>query len=481
MGTLLFDADGDGDLDLYVASGSNEFGENSEYYQDKLYLNDGKGNFEWQPQALPSMRSSTSCVTAADYDQDGDLDLFVGGRLNPVQYSFPGNSYLLRNDTPQPPLGRVSFTDVTDEVAPGLRNAGMITAALWTDFNQDNLIDLIVVGEFMPVQFFQNVDGIYKDVNNTTALLATHGWWNSIQGADFDKDGDIDYVVGNVGRNSRYQPTPAQPVSVYAADFDNNGSIDPLFTYYIGGQEYPVHSRDDLLNQMVGLRQKFTRYAAYANARLTDIIPTDVLAKSRVAQATCFESSYLENLGNGRFNRKALPIEAQIAPVFGMLCEDFDGDQKVDILLVGNSYAPEVVSGRYDASIGLLLKGDGTGNFQPVSHTQSGFFVDGDAKGLTLLNGEDGKPLLIATQNNAPLRVFNVLNYSDERSQPIRPKVTDAYAVFSFADGTQQKKELYYGASYLSQSSRILEVPEKVTSVRMYDFAGKSRIVYENK
>jgi hypothetical protein len=287
--------------------------------------------------------------------------------------------------------------------------------------------------------------------------------------------------VGNLGRNSRYQPSSKQPVSVYAADFDNNGSIDPILTYYLGGQEYPVHSRDDLLNQMVGLRQKFTRYATYAHAQLMDIISGEALSQAKVVRATCFESSYLENLGKGRFKRKALPIEAQIAPIFGILCEDFDGDHNADILMVGNSYATEVVAGRYDASVGLLLKGDGQGNFQPVLHAQSGFFVDGDAKGLAFLNGKDNKPLVIATQNDAALRVFDVSDFSGKLSQFIQPESTDVYAEFTFADGSRKVKELYYGASYLSQSSRVLLIPEEVMMVKMRDYAGKNRMVYDKK
>lgn len=240
---LFFDADGDGDLDLYVAAGSSEFPSGSEYLQDRLYLNDGSGSFRRAEEALPKLATSTSTVTAADYDRDGDLDLFVGDRLVPGRYPKPPRNYLLRND-------EGTFADVTQSIAPGLRRAGMVTSALWTDFDTGGCVDLIAVGEFMSIRFFKNMGDRLRDVTGQTGLPSTSGWWNSITGADVDRDGDTDYVVGNLGLNTRYEASPSEPVSLYAGDFDPNQHINPVLTHFVQGKEVPIPRRDKLLEQL---------------------------------------------------------------------------------------------------------------------------------------------------------------------------------------------------------------------------------------
>ena len=462
MGALLFDADQDGDLDLYVVSGGNEFAPHAPYYQDRLYLNNGQGEFSLQSQALPQNTASGSCVIAADFDQDGDLDLFVGGRLSPQQYPDPGESQLLENRN-----GR--FVDVTEEKAPGLKNIGMVSAALWTDFNNDHQIDLMLVGEWMPVTVFENQQGQFRDVTSSLGLMQTCGWWNSLQAADFDGDGDTDYVLGNLGRNSRYKTSAENPLQVHVYDFDQDGRQDAVLSYVQQGKRYPVHPRDDMLQQMISLKKKFPLYADYARASLKDLFSSETLAKAKVMSCQTFQSSYLENTGAQGWHLRPLPMEAQFAPVYGMAASDYDGDGLTDLLLTGNSYANEVLSGRYDAMHGLFLKGDGQGNFHPQTN---GFFVAGDAKSLAEIITDQKQPLLLAACNDDSLKVVQASPFP---TIPVPVKKEDAFALITYPDGRTTKQEFYYGAGYLSQSSRFLYVPQAVKEVVIFDFEGNSR------
>ena len=466
MGALFFDADNDGDLDLYVASGSNEFPEGSPYFQDRLYLGDGRGGFALAPEALPDLRTSTATVLAADYDQDGDLDLFVGGRLKSSAYPMPGRSYLLRNEGG-------TFSDVTRALAPGLQQIGMVTSGLWTDFNTDGRVDLIVAGEFMPFRFFENAGNRFNDVTGQTGLEHTEGWWNSIVGGDFDRDGDTDYVAGNLGLNTRFQASPTEPVTVYAKSFDFDGIIDPVLTHYVQGKEYPVASWDNFIRQLPRKSLQFATYESYGKATFTDLFTPKERENAPAMHATRFESSYIENLGGGRFALRPLPGPAQLAPLFGLVIDDVDRDGNLDILAVGNSYAPDVITGRHDALIGLYLRGDGQEYFEAVPHQESGFFVDGDAKALVRLYREDGTPLYVASQNNDLLRAFAHRNAVPAKT--VTPASLDAYALVMFADGTTQRQELYYGTGYLSQSSRRFWVPAEAVEITFYTSDGTAR------
>jgi hypothetical protein len=433
---LFFDADGDGDLDLYVASGSNEFRSGSHYLQDRLYLNDGTGAFSRAPEALPPLATSSSVVMAADYDADGDFDLFVGGRLRANSYPQPGRSYLLNNEGG-------TFGDVTQSVAPALQDIGMVTSALWTDFNTDGQMDLIVVGEFMSIRFFANDGGRLRDVTDQTGLSHTTGWWTSITGGDFDRDGDTDYVVGNLGLNTRYEASAAEPVSIYAGDFDRNGHIDPVLAHYVDGTEVPVPRRDRLLTQLPMLRQQFPDYESYATATISDLLSEQQRTDATVLRATRFASSYLENQGNGDFDIRALPPRAQFAPLYGLLATDVTGDGHLDVLAVGNSYAPDVITGRHDALPGLLLRGDGRGQFEAVSHRESGFFVDGDAKALVRLHDETDTPMYMATQNDDSTEVFRA--GPDRPPTLVSPTPLETTAEIVFPDSTVQRRDGYYG------------------------------------
>lgn len=472
QGALFFDADGDGDLDLYVVSGGNEFNPFTATYQDRLYRNDGSGPdgfplLRLDAAALPAINASGSSVTAADYDGDGDLDLFVGGRLVPGRYPLPAQSYLLRNDGDR-------FSDVTATVCPALVEAGLVSTALWTDYDGDGKTDLMLAGEWMTIRLFRNNGKQFTEETDASGLANASGWWNSLSGGDFDNDGDMDYVAGNGGLNSRYKASEAEPVRLFAKDFDGNGSLDPLLSHYIGGQPYLAHSRDALTHQMVSWRKRFPHYADYADASLSDILSEKDQQGAYILQATYLASSYLENLGEGRFKMHSLPMEAQFAPVFGTQVLDLDYDGNLDLLLTGNSYATEFVAGWYDASFGQVLKGDGKGHFTPFTATQTGFLVEGDAKSLSVVTTPEGRSLLLAAVNSGHSKAFLPLA-TPARLLRLRP--TDAWAEITLRDGRKRRQEFYYGSGYLSQSSRTLALSDEVKDITIGDYAGGKRVV----
>ena len=404
-GSLLFDADGDQDLDLYVVSGGTAYPKGSQRYQDRLYLNDGQGAFSPAPQALPKLTASGSVVAASDYDHDGDLDLFVGGRIVPGEYPLPPRSYLLRNDRRAD--GTTKFTDVTDEVVPALAKAGLVTAVLWTDYDSDGWEDLLVAGEFMPLRVFHNDSGTLKETTEETGLPPTHGWWNSLAAGDFDADGDTDYLAGNLGLNSRYRATPDEPLCIYASDYDKNGSLDPVMCYYVQGENYLAHARDEINAQINPMRARFTTYAAYARVPFSEAFLPEELQAAYVVRSERFTSSYLKNTGNGTFTIQDLPTEAQVAPVKDIAVGDYNNDGQLDALLVGNDYTADVATGRYDASEGLYLQGNGQGGFEPIGAQSSGFWVKGDARSIVSLTLADGQPLWIVGSNSDSLRAFS--------------------------------------------------------------------------
>lgn len=425
-GLLLFDADGDGDLDLYAAHGGNEAPAGTAFYQHRFYTNDGRGNFTYAPTAIPGIMASGGCVTAADFDGDGDLDLFVGGRHRPGQWTAPGESFLLQNNAGQ-------FSDATDRLAPGLKYTGMVCSALWTDFDQDGKRDLVVVGEWMAPQFWKNTGAQLINISTQTGLHQHSGWWNSITGGDFDNDGDTDYALGNLGRNNRFGASPAQPVRAYASDFDQNGSQEAVMTYYIENKEYPYVMRDQLISHMIVMRRRFQRYADYGAAGFDQVIPAGNRAGMQLFQVEEPASGWLENRGGGHFSFHPFPNIAQVAPVFGLTTGDFDGDGNLDLLLTGNSYASDAQIGRYDASQGLVLLGNGRGGWLARQPAQSGFLADGDQKALVHLRAGK-RTIWVASANNGPLRVFASKN-------------TTTYQV------PARRKEVYTGDGYLSQSA----------------------------
>jgi hypothetical protein len=476
-GVLLFDADGDGDLDLYIASGGFQEAGNTDSYQDRFYLNDGKGNFKEDPAALPQNYTSKFCVRAIDYDKDGDLDLFVSGRVDPGNYPKPVSSFILRNDSEN---GHVKFTDVTETVASALKNIGMVSDALFTDFNNDGWPDLVLTGEWMPVTFLENIKGTFKNVTSSTGIENKTGWWNTIASGDFDNDGDMDYIVGNLGKNSFFQASETHPVKVLAKDFDNNGSFDVVISAFLPVsesdttlKEFPVESRDDILRQLPQLRKKYPDYKSFATASMDSIFPKPERAGALELSANYFSSALIKNEGKSRFTVIPLHFQAQISALNGMLVNDFDGDGDPDVLINGNDYGTEPILGRYDALNGLLLKGDGKCNFTPLSIVESGLFIPGNGKALVQLKGRQGAVLVAASQNKGPLKIFK-LN-KNEKILSLQP--LDESVMIYYKDGKKQKREIGYGASFLSQSSRFITLTNNVRSVEITDNKGNKRKV----
>ncbi|HMG90535.1 MAG TPA: FG-GAP-like repeat-containing protein, partial [Chryseolinea sp.] len=466
-GVLLFDADNDNDLDLYAVSGGTEKVKESDHYQDQLYINDGHGAFAVAKDALPQIRQSGSCVVAGDYDRDGDLDLFVGGRIIPKEYPMPAGSFLLRNDSKN---GVSKFTDITAEV-DDLGGIGLVCSALWSDYDNDGWLDLIIVGEFMRVTFFHNDKGTLSNVTDDTGLEHTSGWWNSLVAGDFDADGDMDYVAGNQGLNSHFHATADEPLCIYTSDYNKDGRLDPVMSYYVQGQKYVGHSRDNIIDQINSFRGRFRTYTDYANATFEEMFLPEELDEAYEICSDRFESSYIENLGKGKFRISALPLIAQISSVYGTTTGDYDDDGNLDVLLVGNSYAPEISSGRDDASIGLFLQGDGKGNFKPIDVSKTGFFADRDAKGFAALMLPDGRELMIVANNDSPMQTYVTRNSGSYYSAV----PADAYALITLKDGRQRKHEFYFGSTYLSNSSRGVKIPAGVKDVVVFDTHGKSR------
>jgi hypothetical protein len=474
-GILLFDADMDGDLDLYIASGGFENGTNSPFYHDHLYINDGKGNFKEQPDAFPANYTSKFCVRAADYDKDGDLDLFIAGRVDPWNYPKPVTSIILRNDSKP---GNIKFTDVTNEVAPDLKNIGLVCDALFTDFDNDGWTDMVLAGEWMPVTMLKNVNGIYKNITPESGTAHETGWWNTITSGDYDNDGDIDYIVGNMGLNSFYSASDKYPVEIYAADFDNNGSFDAFPSIWLPTsqqdttmKQYPVNQRDDVVKQMIGMRSKFQNYKSFAMATIDKLFSPEQMKKALIRKAVNFKSSLCRNDGNGHFTLIPLPMQAQISVLNGMITDDFDGDGNLDVLINGNDWGTEVSVGRYDALNGLLLKGNGKGNFTPETITESGIYIPGNGKALAALRGTGGRYLVAASQNRGPLKIFELKKKSE--LIPLLPD--DIAAELTFKDGTSRRQEFYYGSSFLSQSARFFNPGDSTKSLVIYNNSGKTR------
>ena len=398
---LFFDADGDGDQDLYVASGGSEFPSSSSALLDRLYLNDGQGNLTKSQQLLPTSRfESTACVRAADYDGDGDQDLFVGMRLRPFLYGVPTNGYILQND------GKGNLQNVTESVAPSLTEVGMITAARWVDYDQDQDPDLIVAGDWMPVRVFENTGGNFTDKTKEAGLAHTQGFWNCLEVADLDQDGDLDLIAGNLGRNTRLKATENQPVIMDVNDFDRNGKAEQIISTYQHDSLYPLTLRNDLVKQIPSLKKKYLRYDAYQGQTIEDIFAPEQRRNTVRSEVRTTQSAVFINQGNGKFAVQALPTEAQFSPIYSILADDFNQDGHVDLLLGGNFYRSKPEIGIYDASYGLLLEGDGQNHFEV--NNRSGFFVKGEIRDMVLLRTKEDNLVLVA-KNNAPMQVFKNL------------------------------------------------------------------------
>jgi hypothetical protein len=398
MGALFFDADGDRDMDLYVVSGGNEFEKTDPALKDRLYINRGKGNFVKSENNLPDFTSSGSVVKAADYDNDGDQDIFVAGRILPNEYPYAPKSYLLNNN------GKGVFKEVTQSSANGLQNIGMVSDALWTDFNGDNQLDLMLVGEWMPITLFENQNGVFKNITEEVGFKDSNGWWNTITSGDFDKDGDMDYVAGNFGLNSQLKTSLEHPISIYAKDYDKNGSVDPILSCYDEGKNYPVFSKDDIQQQLTILKNRFVKYKEYADLTIDQVFTPEELEGSKVLYAKTFETSYMENLGNGQFKITALPIETQFSPIYGLTTGDFNQDGNLDVIMGGNFTASRVKFGHYDAIKGICLLGDGSGGFTHLDASASGLMVSGEVRDIQKISlANRGEHLIFSRNNDSPV------------------------------------------------------------------------------
>ena len=474
-GILLFDANGDNFPDIYITGSGYNASTGSPVYQDRLYINDGKGQFKLANNALPVCHTSKLCVRAFDYNNDGKIDLFVAGRVDPWRYPEPVNSYIFRNDSKN---GIIKFIDVTAEVAPALKKIGLVSDVLFTDFDNDGKTDLILCGEWMPLTFLKNIGGKFINVTAKTGSANKTGWWNSIVAGDFRHTGRMDYIVGNLGLNSLYKSSDKYPIFITAGDFDLDGRFDAFPSLFLPGKggvkhEYPANVRDDAFKQMTSLRKKFTNYHSYAEATMEDLLSEDQMRTALRLKATELRSSYYRNDGNGKFTVIPLPIEAQVSALNGMVADDFDGDGNLDLVINGNDFGTDVSIGRYDALNGLFLKGNGKGGFTPVSILKSGIYLPGDGKALVKLCGAGNKYLLAASEHTGPLRVFGL----NGQYSIIKLNSLDQTAFITNKDASFTKQEFYSGSSFLSQSSKFIIINNKVAQVIIKNSLGKTKIL----
>jgi hypothetical protein len=403
VASQFFDCDNDGDLDLYIVSGGNEFAYDSKEYQDRLYINDGRGNFFKAIEAIPNRTGSGSCIAAADFDQDGDLDLFVGAWTLPGSYPKCSPSRILKNESKK---NKPLFIDVTEQLNPALKETGVLHDAKWSDYDNDGLVDLIIAGDWMPIRVFKNEKTKFTDVTEKLSLNKTNGFWSTLSPVDIDGDGDVDYIAGNLGLNSELKASVDQPLKMYVADFDRDNKMDPIICSYIQGVSCPLATRDELQSQILPMRKKFIRYSQYADATIEKILDSTQLKNADLKEIYTLQSSVLENVGNGKFKIRPLPQEVQFAPVESIVVKDFDGDKINDLLVTGNFYSYRAEYGPFDASIGLILIGDGKGNFTPMDRSKSGVLIQGDVRDVAMIKTPT-RDLFVVSKNNGPVQILS--------------------------------------------------------------------------
>ena len=407
MQSILFDADGDKDLDLLIVSGSSEFEITSSYYMPRLYLNDGKGNFTLDNTAFsPLIRTPGKCIAIADMDGDGAMDIFIGGRVALGNFPLPPRSYILKNE-------HGKFKDVTTMVCPALENPGLINAAAWIDIDNDKKPDLVLAGDWMPIRIFKNNGQTLSEITTPNGINNLPGFWRSLAITDVDNDGDMDVIAGNLGLNNPFHINAQQPAQLIAKDFDNNGVIEPIFCYYIKDNtgKYQLSagiSRDEWATQMPSIKKKFDNNTLYAKAPMDGIFTKAMMDSSTILTCNETRSGYFENMGNGQFNFHPFSMMAQIAPINSIICTDVNADKNVDIIIAGNEYQTQASAGRFDASYGLVLMGNGKGLFSPQSPVKSGLILDGDVKDLKLITAKK-HAILLAAINDEKMKAFFII------------------------------------------------------------------------
>ncbi|MEY4627742.1 MAG: hypothetical protein RLZZ595_68 [Bacteroidota bacterium] len=475
MGLLLFDADGDGDNDLYVVRGSYQHDPGSSLYQDIICENDGKGNFKVIENGLPVITASGQNVKASDIDGDGDLDLFIGGRVDPKSYPKAGQSYLLRNDSKN---NKIQFTDITQSWSPELSKIGMVSDALWTDADQDGRPDLLLACEWSALILLKNTGSGLVKVDLGSEINSKLGWWNSLAAGDLDLDGDMDYVVGNFGMNQYFKCSSNEPLRIYSKDFDQNGSYDAFISCYFPDSsgkrhEYFFHSKDDMQKQLILIRRKFEQYADFGRATVSDVFTKEEMKDAKVLEANFMRSVWIENTGDGKFAIHELPIEAQFAPIYGIKILDVDGNRYPDLVVTGNDYGMETSQGRADAFNGLVLLNQGNRAFKPIGFEESGFFVPGDARAVSTLEILN-QQYLVTTENRKGLRFFG-LNKNHISSIQVSPEET--HALVFYPKGQKQRIELSWGSGFLSQDSRFTPVSKQAEKIEVYSGLKRTRII----
>ena len=460
-GCLFFDFDGDQDLDLYVAVGGSEFAWPSNKYAHKLYENNGRGMFKDVSENLPSVIGSSSSVAAADYDNDGDLDLFIAGRILPAFYPvLEIRSYLLKNQGGK-------FIDATQTDAPDLFMPGMINEAIFTDYNNDNLPDLMLVGEYTPIVFMKNTGGKFVNATRETGTFEYSGWFNSICPIDIDNDGDLDYIVTNKGNNSFIQARKNEPVSIYWADVDKNSRLDFFLSYQTNGKEYPLYQMDEMAMAFPSfLAKKFPSYSSYAGKTMEEIFGAENLSQSKMF-ANTFSHLVLVNNG-GVFTVSDLPWESQVGPITGIIALDVDANGFDDLICIGNNGYTRVTHGPDDAQNGMIILNSGS-DLSVNRGIDNGFYVPGDGRGLVWFQKSNQKMGLAAAQNNDFVKIF-------EPKKPLKFVKAPKNAVKAYSmmvDGTKKCNYIGMGSGYYSGKTPGVILNESVKSVIWVDKNGK--------
>ena len=469
-GIALFDADNDNDLDIYISHGSSQYSKSSKLYEDVLWINDGSGKFDIKKDALPKNNSNGSAVKICDFDKDGDLDLFVASRVSPQNYPKSDKSFLLENITDN---DMVKFIDSTEKIFGDI-DFGMVSDFVWSDFNNDNWIDLIIASDWSELRFFKNNKGQLEEIKKT-GIENFSGWWNSINVTDLDNDGDSDYIVGNFGENSYLRASASEPITLTAKDFDSNGSIDPFISYYLRDsigirKNFIYHPMEDVIKQFTGIRKKYNSFGSFGEETMDEIFDSNTLKDAIIKKSTWMKSSWVENLGNNKFRMHSLPIQAQWAPVYSIISHDFDDDSFQDLMVVGNDYGVETKQGRADALNGLIFKNKKGKGFSFVDIDKTNLFIDKDAKSLVKLSVKDEYLLYISSQNNDSLKVYREKN--NKKNKVFNWEINEQTLRVYYDSENYRFVERNSQNSFQSQSSEKIFVSNKTEKIDFYNSSG---------